>query len=231
MAVTALHLLSAGSNTDTQEYTTASITPTANALVLLAFEGRNIATGSPTPSPTVVGCNLTWVAVDSETSGNDSQNITVFRAMGASPSAGALTITQGGSGNIYGQWSISEFHGIDTSGTNGSGAIVQSNGNSDTATNTGLTITLTAFSNANNATYGVVRSVGGGSITNGTGFTELGESGGTDSNIQSQWRNDNDISVDWSWTSTDSNARGIAIEIKSAIQTTATIDSGHSYFM
>lgn len=48
----------------------------------------------------------------------------VFRGLSASPSSGALTITYSGAGSVVGStWEVVEFTGVDTSGTNGSGAV------------------------------------------------------------------------------------------------------------
>lgn len=83
---------------------------------------------------------------------------------------------------------------------------------------TSLTVTLGAFGDAGNATLGAFGLADNIAITPGTGFTEIAEQlvsdGGNDLGLQVQWRNDNDTTVDASWSSID--AGGVAIEIKAA---------------
>lgn len=121
MAVTTNHLTTGSSTTNASSYTTASITPTANRLVMLACL---VSVGAqPTPTITVSGNGLTWVQVDT-TATAAARTVVAFRAMGAAPSAGVVTIN--GTSLTACLWSIVEFDGVDTSGTNGSGAIAQS---------------------------------------------------------------------------------------------------------
>lgn len=150
MAITAALLTASGDATDLAAYATASITPTANRLVLAAVfnEGAGV-----DETPTLTGNGLTWVQIVTFEDGGANNRFTVFRAMGAAPSAGAVTIDFGGLTQTRCGWSIIEFAAVDTSGTNGSGAVVQSK----TATGTGTTSTAdfdAAFGDAvNNATY------------------------------------------------------------------------------
>ncbi len=217
MAVDATLLTVGGSSTDAQSYDTASITPTGNKLILAVVENRSLSQSALTAIPTLSGNGITWVQVVTVTSGNDLARLTLFRGMVASPSAGAVTITIGGAGNIYCGWVISEHAGIDTTGTNGSGAIGNTASNSDTGTNTGLTVTLAAFGSVNNATYGAFRTedTSVAKIVPGSGFTEIGEWGGDNGagDIEAEFKATNDTSVDASWASTDSVAEGVAAEI------------------
>lgn len=212
--------------TNSTTYNTASITPGGNRLILLAaLTTRGIATGCDADilTTSVTGNGLTWVRVAEEcfsAAGAPTIGIELLRAMGASPSTGAITITYSPS-KLNAAWAVIECSGVDTSGTNGSGAVVQS------ATNlvepgTSLTVTLGAFGSAGNATLGLFGLQDNLAVTPGTGFSELAEQlvsdGGTnDAGLQVQWRSDNDTSVDASFSSVD--AGGIAIEIKAAIVT------------
>lgn len=208
MAITATHLVTSGDEVDRTTYTTASISPSSNNLVLALVYGA-LAGGSA--APTLSGNGLTWVQVDTQTFTN--RRVTLFRAMGTSPSSGAVTIDFGAATQARCHWSIAEFGNVDTTGTNGSGAIVQSVTDSGTATS--LTVTLAAFSGGNNATYGGVTALDGGDITEGSGFSELGEyrNATEPSTTQSEWKNTNDTSVDFSWSG-NVEAAGIAVEIK-----------------
>lgn len=212
MPVLATHLTTSSSGTDATSYTTASISPTADRLVLVAVYGGNDTAGSP--EPTVTGAGMTWVTVLTNPAVTDSgQRITVFRGLSASPGSGALTIDFGVTEIDRCSWSITEFENVDLTGTNGSGAVVQSVANDADAT-TSLTVTLAAFGSTDNATYGAISLANNTAITQGTGFTELGEADGPEAgSIESQWRNDNDTSVDWSFASSN-HIVGIAVEIK-----------------
>lgn len=156
MAVSATNLTSGG---NVLTFVTASITPTANNLILAAIVIETTTSTNP-GNPSLSGNGLTWVLVDTAGGGSvlyDStstsrRKLFIFRAMGSSPSAGAVTITPNET-SVGVLWVIDQFSGIDTSGTNGSGAIVQSAVNKDeTGAATTLTATLGAFGSTNNAT-------------------------------------------------------------------------------
>ncbi len=209
--------------TDANSYTTASITPSSNNLVLAWVV--NYMGGQEGPTPTLSGNGLTWVLVDARRGSTINYKLSLFRAMGASPSLGAVTIDFGGNTQAMSAWSIMEFDNIDTSGTNGSGAIVQSV-DAVTSGATSLTVTLASFSDVLNATAGgflraTIFPLEG--ITQGSGFTEVFDTSGTSglspTDIQTEWRDDNDTSVDITGWSTSKLAIGIAVEIKNATQT------------
>ncbi len=216
MAINGTHILTNQSNTGATSYVTASGSPTTGILQLLTV-GNQVSAGTPN-EPTISGVGLTWVKVDTKVStGVTTRRVTVFRAMGTA-SAGALTIDFAGQTQVRCGWSWSEFTGTDTSGTNGSGAIVQSATAeaTDAAPTASLTVTLSAFSNVNNATYGGIR-YGGSSTTDvlaaGSGFTQLGLVNGFAS-YQSQWKATNDTTVDWTHNSTSLYSEAVGIEIK-----------------
>jgi hypothetical protein len=147
--------------------TTNSITPSANKLVLLAIGRRG--TGTVT---SVTGNGLTWVQVADQFDGNGSGNngVVLFRAMGSSPTTGSVTMTFSAAQSRC-NWSITELGNVDTSGTNGSGAIVQYATSSHTGGTT-ISTTLSTFSSSSNIAYGVV--VNGNSTSSvGSGFGQL----------------------------------------------------------
>jgi len=219
-AVAATLLTSSQDTTNGSSFSTASITPTANRLVLLCLRTRR---SGAIPDPAITGNGLTWVAInrkDYNTVGTPVEHVFIYRALGASPSAGAVTIDTSAVGaQTSASWAITEFSGIDTSGTNGSGAIVQSATASGDAS-TGLTPTLSAFGNANNGAFmctGVSDNTG---VTPEGTWTELSDTGNNDGGgadtfgLQSQWIASNDTSPNATWTSMD--AAAIAVEIKAA---------------
>jgi len=212
MTVTASSLTNSYDNVDRTSYTTASISPSSNKLLLLAVYTR---IGASVVVPTsVTGNGLTWVLVAEV--GTGTHNLSVWRAMGASPSAGTVVIDYSGVTQTGCAWEICEFTGMDTSGTNGSGAIVQSVATAF-ASATSAEVTLAAFGSADNATFGCFGKADNEAITQGTGFTSLSNPfGGTPvATMLTEFRNDNDTSVDASWVSSAAS-RGIGVEIKAA---------------
>jgi len=223
MAIIATHLTTDRSLTDGTEFTTASISPASNALVLLLVRGRR--SNGLGSSPTVSGNGLTWVEIVSvgfELVSTGWCRLSLFRAMGVSPSSGTVSINYSGGNLNCCFWSIVQFEGVDTSGTNGSGAVIQSATNAQDSGTT-LTVTLSAFSDPGNATYGGFSiSKATEAINPGSGFTEFAEAQGTGTSadsgtIQSEYLLGNDTSVDASWATSANDSGGIAVEIKAAL--------------
>jgi hypothetical protein len=230
MAVAGKNLTNNVSETDANSYTTASVSPTANNLILLTVVNRS--GDSVNTVPTATGNGLTWVQVNSvayDAGGSSRRTLTVLRAMGASPSSGAITIAFAGVTQTDCLWSVDQFSGIDTSGTNGSGAIVQSNTVIDPNGGT-VTVTLAAFGSADNATFGAFGDSSTTLWTQGSGFTALGSKASTNNTtIFTEWKAPNDTSVDASGFASD--AGGIGIEIKAAAAATAVKDLIQSGFV
>ena len=134
--------------------TTSSFTPTANRLVLVKFSiisSFGWSFTDPTVS-TTTGLNFVKVVSTPKLSGAFQQ--WVYRGMKPSGlSSGTVTVDLGSDYFDTMFIVVDEFGGVDTSGTDGSGAIVQSandgqEGGADTAS-----ATLGSFSSANNGTY------------------------------------------------------------------------------
>ena len=218
MAITNAILTNGFSTVNASSYNTASITPTANRLILVSVANR---IGADTATlPTLSGNGLTYVQVATQLTGT-LRRTTLFRAMGASPTAGAVTIDFGGVTQSHCVWSISEFADVDTSGTNGSGAVVQSNTSTATSV-TKSTVTLSAFGTANNAAYSAMQNAADQGTTPGPGFTEIYDSAGSVSEngttFQVQWKiNDNIASCTWT---NSTNVSMVACEIDSSPKTT-----------
>ena len=235
-AITAATLTAdVGNTTNGANYATASITPTANNLVLAWVTNTKASTPD---TPTLSGNGLTWVQVATVTWGTiatPTARTTLFRAMGAAPSTGGVTISFGGLAQTGAAWSIVQFNGVDTSGTNGSGAIVQSvTGRTDNASAAaGLSITLAALGNAANASAGGFSNMVNlaTSISAGAGYTvSAGASYATPTtSIRSEWRIPGATTVSVT-QSAISNIGGIAVEVKADLcpgnVVTTTTDSG-----
>ena len=220
MAIAATKLTSGQDSDGGNTATTASVTPTANNLLLLTVTSK-INTSTEPNDATATGNGLTWEKVNSsyhDTGGTSRKKTTLLRSMGASPSAGAITIAFGGENQDNITWSLSELSGVDTSGTNGSGAIVQSANNKQETGGTSLTVTLAAFSSTSNATWGSFGSGGGSGVvmTAGTGFTLIDQvNSGTTHSQGTEFRVDNDTTVNIT-TDIGTSIGGIAVEVKAA---------------
>ena len=187
--------------------TTASISPTANALVIVSV-GNNIASAN---TPTVSGASGTWVQIATVVSADGSRRVTMFRDLSSSPGSGALTIDFAAQSQTNVGYSIDQFTGVATSGTHGSGAIVQNQNTLLVSTNTGITVTLNALKSSNNAAYGYVRNNNGSNtIVAGSGFTQLSNQ---DITYEGEWAL-NKTAVAWTWASSTNNTQALAIEIQ-----------------
>jgi hypothetical protein len=153
-------------------------------------------------------------SVDYDPIGLPLGRLVVFRAMSASPGSGPITITF--SGNVSNSdWIVSQWTGVDQSGTNGSGAIGQIGSARGDAV-TALSVPLVAFANANNVAYGAVGArLNAPAITPGSGFTEIAEvTPGESTLLEAQWaKNLNTIQAS---ISIAKNAAILGIEIKAA---------------
>jgi hypothetical protein len=221
MAVTTAHL-TGGTDTDgNSTASTASVTPTSNNLVFLTVSSRTGITADPN-TPTATGNGLTWVLVKTvvfDTTGSSRRKVSVLRALGASPSAGAIAIDFGGQAQTDVLWEVDQFSGVDTTGTNGSGAVVQSvSAIDETGSVTTLTVTLAAFGSVNNATFGAFSDASSQTWTAGTGFAITAQTTTANNSIAAEFKNSNDTTVDAS-IPTGSQEGGIGIEIKAVTGT------------
>jgi hypothetical protein len=210
-------LTSGNSRVNAKVCTTASIAPAANGLVTVAVLGHNGTAASPRPAISGGGMaawtQVATVAFDGVATPH--KRLTVFRALSSSPGSGPLRITFTATQSNC-EWIVSQWKGIETSGTNGGNAIAQAaSARGDNVT--GLVVTLGAFAAPGNVAYGVVgvrRSTAG--ITPGAGFTEIAErpSGETPpSDLQAE-RSAGDRTIDARWSRANGGALGL--EIKAA---------------
>lgn len=163
-------LADAGSTTDGASIATASITPLANQVVYAAVSAFSAVS---LQVPTASGCNLTWVAV-ANVDLDANRKLTVFRAQGASPTAGAVTFDFGGVTQTSFRWSIIQFAGADTSGTNGSGATPQSQ-TAQVAAGTSLSVTLPGALAASSSRMLVFTATASTIVTSDADFARLTE--------------------------------------------------------
>ncbi len=209
MTINASLLTNNTSAVDGTSVATASILPTGGCLVLAGVVA--LGNGGDPGAATAAGNGLTWVEVGSVTVG--WERVTLLRAMGGSPSSGAVTFSCGSTKAWL--WSVVEFSGVDTGGANGADAIVQSATNS--VNSTSLAITLAEFADAvNNVAFGCLFHLQDEGHTPGSGFVELSDEGvtdgGDDAALMTEWKTGEDLAVDASWT-TGKWSGGVAVEV------------------
>jgi adhesin/invasin len=216
-AITHTLLTSGNDVNNVKIYTTASIAPAPNALVTVAVTTHNSTAAAPVPTLSGGGM-ASWDVVATTTYdvvGTPKKRITIFRAMSASPGSGPITITSSVTLSDC-QWIVSQWSGVDASGTNGSGAIVQTGSNAADAVTT-LAVPLAPFANPNDVAYGVV-GVNSNvvAVTPGAGFTEIDEQPSTEStaaDLFAEWGvNLPTISASWA----TKNAGALGVEIKAS---------------
>ncbi len=233
MAIENAALTAAQDLTDRTVYTTGSIDPTDSALVILFVISDGNVGGGAVVAPTVVGNSLTWVQIhhaEFNTIATPVDSVTMFRGLVASPSAGTVAITYAEDQNSA-TWIIREFTGIDTSGTNGSGAIVQAVKNSidSGGADADYKVTFASFTDTtNNAALHCAGQKGSGtfSVDSGAGYTELIEVAGT-TTCAMQWNLGN-TELTPQYPDSASRAHGqIGIEIKAAASVAPKGAVGH----
>lgn len=115
----------AGGGTTGDTSTLTSWTPAADELILLFVAMRDEGI-----TPTAAGNGITFTQIHKIDNTQNIGALTVFRGMDGSPSTGIITVTHTGNTDTV-SCIATRFSGVDTSGSNGSGAI------GNTATDTG----------------------------------------------------------------------------------------------
>lgn len=201
------NLTAAGDSTDSDTYTTASVTLKTGRLYTLAIENSH---ASSAPAVASITGGPTWTSRATTQFNSNANRVSLWTGVPTADYTGTISISFGASSGVTGAvWALDEMSGVDTSTNDG---IVQ------TATATGSSTTpsatLAAFSATANATYGIHGKAANATSTPGTGFTELSDTGTATpaQSISTQWRVDNDTSVDFTIGSAAWGA--IAAEIK-----------------
>lgn len=185
--------------------------PGSNSLVVVMVLQLNFTATTP-PQPTAAGKGIASFDVvqsqDYVFSGVGAR-LTMLRGMTASPAAAAIVIDAGVSVDFW-AWEIVQSPDVDTSGTNGSGAIVQSDentGNSSTAS-----AALASFADAtNNATlYAVSHGQSGMAINPEAGMTAFTQR----DVLRAAWRLGEDTSPSAAIPDGPFDWAAIAVEVK-----------------
>lgn len=208
------------SATDASSYATASITPTANSIVLLSV-WSDISSGPPV-QPTATGNSLTWTAINSDTNATDvNRRLTILRAMGSSPSTGAITIDFASETQRVIMWNVSQCSDVINNNDGGASVIIHSGLETSNAFGTSDTIVLPTFIRSGNVAFGAYVHGTNEATTPDTGFTELSDQnindGGLISGMQVQYAIGRPT-MSWSWA-TSSLKFGVATELNNNITT------------
>jgi hypothetical protein len=162
--------------------------------------------------------------VDSQTTGGTVDcMVSIWRALGT-PSSGTLTIDYGVDTQLGIVYKQVEWSGVDTSGTNGSGAIVQTAKNQTTAGTTQSLTLGSGLGSASNAEFAVFGAKANTTFTVEAGWTETdAEQGGSSPamTLATAYRTGEDLTVVGTFGTTGSKA-GIIVEIKASSGASST---------
>jgi hypothetical protein len=210
MVIAATSRSTTGTGTDATSYiTTETISPASDSLVLIWV--FSIVASGPANIPAPAG----YTQVLSYGDNANLRRLTLLRAMGLAP--GQVTFDFAGQTQTGCAWSIVEFTGVDTTGTNGSGAIVQYKAGEVASPATSMSLTLDAPVTLGNTSAGAFYHSQNQTKTVGTGYTLIANRNQTSPNIglASEYRTDGQALIDMSWL-TGSLAIGIGVEIKAS---------------
>lgn len=224
MPITVTSLTSSANNVDANSFTTASVTPTAGALILVAGTSRQ-ASGVTAPtfsSSHSLATGWTLVSQHSYDTAGSSGQIAVWAAIaGATPGSSAITMDFGGVSQVIAAWSVVEVLGYAGTGL-GPGAgncivqAVKSTVNPASATSSSVTLAAASATANRPIAFASVQTTTSIDVVPRTNWTELNNSGSTTSGsvaIEAQWRSDQfETTASATWT--DSVPAGlIALEI------------------
>lgn len=136
---------------------TSSVTPGSSRLVILMISAYRLFNSSPFAATGVTGCGLTWHLLASIHPTGAWDRLDIFYSMGASPTTGTPAVAYAGTNSSH-KWLIFEADGVDTSGTDGSGAIVQHVEGGTTGT-TSQSVSLSALGSSSNMVVGLCAQV------------------------------------------------------------------------
>lgn len=221
MAITQATIIDEANATNASSYVfpaAGSITPVANRLYLLGitFSGTSLRTATISTTTGLVFQLVTEITYD--TVAAPTNRLAVYRAMRSSGlGAGTITVTTSGAVS-HCVCALHEFDGVNTGGTDGSSAVVQSataRGDSGSS----YAVTLAAFGGTDNASFLAVSTADDVNITAEAGHTELtNTSPGTEAiALYTQWRNPHGSDTTPSATcATAENWGAVALEIAAA---------------
>jgi hypothetical protein len=222
MALAVTTRVALGDTTATTVYTTASFTPTANSLLIVALETSR--GSSLTPDLAVItnsGISLTWVQMADHIWGVGNR-LTIFGAIiGSAPAAMTVTATFANALTACGH-SVFDVTGSDAAAHGIAQTLVQSVVTTAGSTGLSLALTLAAAGNANNRPFlAVVHSVNEVyTLETGNNWAQIGAlagHSGPPAGFITAWKSDGfDTSVTASWA-TSTGYGAIAFELKALV--------------
>jgi hypothetical protein len=207
--MTVTHRLGFSSTANVTTYTSGSFTIPANELGLLwVLSAKTAGPDAPTFGGTLGG---TWTQIGSGVVIDADRTLRCYRSLQGSSRTGTLSIIHA---TLHESCAIQvlSLQGCDQSGSNGSGAIVQSLTGAVTA-GTALSVSLSAFADARNVCAGAIGGDVNNQTTNGGGFTEWNEQGQAALDIRLQVQSAAGLNV-CPWTFGSRDAAAIVVEIK-----------------
>lgn len=208
--LTVKRLADSSTSTDATSFLSSTINPAPNAAIYAACLSSKAVVS--VMAPTASGCGLTWVEVATQVI-STNKRLTLFRAMGASPTPGAVTFDHGVDTQVGFAYSILECVGVDTSGTHGSGATVQSKSATALSATT-INVTLDSpLGSPNNAMLVFSAKSNNAAITADVDFSQRSSQTGSDGSVATEVAI-NQTACDP--TGTSANWGIIAIEVKKA---------------
>lgn len=234
-------LVTSNETADESQFTTAEIQPSPNALILAFVSNvRPPFTTVTLNTPALSSPGLTWEVVNTIATEDNERRLTCLRAHGPAPARGAVVIDFADQIQEMCAWSVVEYTDVDSTGTNGSGAV----GFSTPAKGTGtrLDATFTPGDAARDRTIAAIMLQPTASparpVTPGTGFAEIheqtpGEFLGKALTLQTQDAAPGVTTVGWTWT-VSQNAVALIVGIKAPRTTepptgNPAIDIGRRY--
>jgi len=207
-------LLTKGSTgADQSYYDTASVSPSANKIVLVMCEAQY---GNPAKEiQSASGCGLTWTRIAGYFWGSSNAHYTaIFRAAsGSSPSSGAIRITSAGTQSRF-NWQVIEISGLIMTGTNGADAIVQVGNANGSGTHTSRSVTLSAFAKALNVPLGFYAADAAYTINPGSGFSTIATETTVDTTYSELGAaNDNTVDVSFSSINDEDTICGLELNV------------------
>jgi hypothetical protein len=201
MAITITHIDGAGDTNAgaATDQVTSSFARSANRLYVMLTHNTTSSPAAPNPTAVDAG-GLTWVAIDGVLYDSSNRRIKAFRAMkstGLSTEATTISYSAAPTGFMY---DIYEIDGVDTGGTDGSGAVVESK--VDTGSNvTTATITLADMTNVS-AVFAAFGIFVADTPTEGSGYTlnTVVGHGTPTARMHSEYKLSADASAELTWT-------------------------------
>lgn len=209
MAIGTAVLTSATSTVNSvSTYTTASISPTANSVLIASLV--YVVTGGATD--TIAGLSLTWTERATRVVSASTRITTWTAPAGASPGSGTITFTHSANGATQsGTWDVIEVTGADAAAP-----VVQAvtaNG-----TSTAPTVNFAAAGSADNRMFAFIASNSNPTTTPRTNWTELTDHGESSPSCtqELQWRSDATDTVADGTLSLSASWGIVGLEIKAA---------------